>query len=207
MKSLRELLSTVEHLDGRHSELRERHATAKERLERAKKRAEVLAVVSGIIQKAAQLTQEQLEYGLGEIVTLAMETVGLQYKMRVRFDISRNRTEAALLFVDEADNEVAPMDAAGQGAVDVAAFALRVALWCMSNPRPRPVFILDEPFRNLSVDRQEYAAALLRELVDRFGFQFIIVTHEDKLCEGADRTFTVGKIQEGEWTASKVTVV
>jgi DNA repair exonuclease SbcCD ATPase subunit len=85
------------------------------------------------------------------------------------------------------------MDAAGGGAVDVAAFALRVASWSMQRPRTRPVIILDEPMRFLSPDLQPKASDMLQELSQKLGLQFIIVTHEEELTQQVDKVFEVLK--------------
>lgn len=83
-----------------------------------------------------------------------------------------------------------PMSASGGGAVDIAAFALRIASWSMNSPRTRNTIILDEPLRFLSGDNQERASAMIKELSQRLGLQFIIITHNEILSSYADRTFT-----------------
>jgi DNA repair exonuclease SbcCD ATPase subunit len=50
---------------------------------------------------------------------------------------------------------------------------------------------MDEPLKFLSVDRQEYASAMIKQLSERLGLQFIIVTHEEELAAHADKTFSV----------------
>jgi DNA repair exonuclease SbcCD ATPase subunit len=75
--------------------------------------------------------------------------------------------------------------------VDLAAFALRVALWRISSPALRPTIVLDEPFKHLSEDLQPKASALLKEVSSRLGVQFIMVTHSEELVESADRVFQV----------------
>lgn len=89
--------------------------------------------------------------------------------------------------------EIDPLTASGVGAIDVAAFALRIASWSMARPRTHPVIILDEPFRYLSENYQERASNMLKELSDKLGIQFIIITHEQTLTTSADRIFEIGK--------------
>jgi DNA repair exonuclease SbcCD ATPase subunit len=95
-----------------------------------------------------------------------------------------------LFFVRDGE-KVNPIDATGGGAVDIAAFALRVASWSMMNPRTRPVMILDEPLKNLDKERQQKGSAMIKEVSERLGIQFIIITHEEALTEYADKTFNV----------------
>ena len=88
-----------------------------------------------------------------------------------------------------------------QVAVDVAAFALRVASWSMERPRSRPVLIMDEPLRFLSTDHQEKASVMIKEISQKLGIQFIIVTHETILASYADKVFET-KIKKGVTTVS-----
>ena len=73
--------------------------------------------------------------------------------------------------------------------MDVAAFALRIALWSLKRPRPQAVMVMDEPFRFLFADLQDKAAVMLKEISQRLGIQFLIVTHEENLLAAGDKTF------------------
>lgn len=149
-----------------------------------------------IIQKVAKETQQELEYHISDIVTMAIETIfDDPYKFKIEFETKRNRTECSLLF--ERDGElISPLMASGGGVIDVASFALRIALWTLQTPRNRNVLILDEPFKFLSKDLLPRSSELLKELSSKLKLQFIIVTHLDELTENADKTFTV-KIKKG----------
>jgi len=82
-----------------------------------------------IIQVVAQETQGQLEYRINSLVTMALSIVfDDPYELSLRFEERRGKTEADLTFL-RGDEEMDPMDESGGGAVDVAAFALRVAMW------------------------------------------------------------------------------
>jgi len=59
----------------------------------------------------------------------------------------------------------------------------------MEYPRSRPVIILDEPMKFLSVDKQEKASLMIKELSDKLGLQFIIITHEPSLAIHANKIF------------------
>jgi DNA repair exonuclease SbcCD ATPase subunit len=142
-----------------------------------------------IIRTVGQKTQEQLSFHISDITTLALEAVFKDpYELKVDFVQRRNKTECDLLFTRDG-MEVKPLDSSGGGAVDVAAFALRIASWSMMNPRTRNTIVLDEPLRFLSGDNQERASSMIKELSKRLGIQFIIVTHESILASYADRVF------------------
>lgn len=143
-----------------------------------------------IIQQVAQATQEELEYRVSELVSLALSGVFPDpYRFKLRFVVRRGKTEADVLFV-RGEQEVDPLSASGGGVVDVAAFALRVALWRLSNGL-RPVLILDEPFKWISSSYLPMAGEMLRSLSEKMGIQIIMITHLEPLIEIADKVFRV----------------
>ena len=146
-----------------------------------------------IIREVGLKTQQQLQYHISDITTMALADIfDDPYKLVAEFVQRRNKTECDLLF--ERDGErVDPIDATGGGAVDVASLALRIVAWSMQNPHSRNTIILDEPLKFLDTrtDRLERASQMIKELSERLDLQFIIVTHEDTLAQYADKTFHV----------------
>jgi len=144
-----------------------------------------------IVREVGLKTQQQLQYHISDITSLALEAIfDNPYTLVVEFVQRRGKTECDLYF--ERDGEkVDPLLASGGGTVDVAAFALRIASWSMMRPRTRNVMILDEPLRFVSAKYQEKASAMIKEISEKLGIQFIIVTHNEVLASYADRTFEV----------------
>ena len=150
-----------------------------------------------VVREVGLKTQQQISFHISDITSLALEAIFKDpYKLEVEFVQRRNKTECDLFFVRTGER-IDPLTASGGGAVDVAAFALRIASWSMARPRTRNTIILDEPFRFLSADNQERASTMLKELSQRLGIQFIIVTHNPTLASYADKTFEV-KIKKGK---------
>ncbi len=146
-----------------------------------------------IVQAVAAETQAKIEYKISSLVSLALSSVFPDpYEFKLKFVQRRNRTECDLLFVKN-NEEVEPLSAAGGGAVDVAGFALRIAIWSLR--KTRAVFVLDEPFKFLSVDLQSKCSAMMKELSERLGIQIILVSHLPNLIESADKIFTVENIK------------
>ncbi len=146
-----------------------------------------------VIRQVALKTQQQLQFHISDIVTMALEAVfDNPYKLAVEFIQRRNKTECDLYFVRN-NEKIDPLSASGGGAVDVASFALRVASWSMSIPHTRNTLILDEPFRYLSSNLLPKASDMLKEVSNRLGLQIIMVTHADELIESADKVFAVSK--------------
>ena len=146
-----------------------------------------------IMREVGIKTQQQLQYHISDITTLALDAVfDDPYTLKVDFVLRRNKTECDLLF-KRGKMEIDPLESSGGGAVDVAAFALRVASWAMAKNRIRNTIILDEPLRFLSIDKQEKAGKMIKQLSDKLGIQFIFVTHESTLTEFANNTIHVTK--------------
>ena len=159
---------------------------------------EVIAIEQAqkIIQTVAQQTQEELKYNIEEIVTLALSAVFEDpYEFVIDFVQKRGRTEAKLLF-KLGENMIDPLMASGGGPVDIAAFALRIAMWNIKHPRTRPIIILDEPFKFLSRDLQPKAGLMLSEISKKLGIQIIMVTHNEDLIDSADKVIRI-KIFKG----------
>jgi len=142
-----------------------------------------------IIHVIAQDSQKELKFHISDITSLALDSIFPDpYSLVLNFETRRNTTQCDILF--ERDSHlVKPKDATGGGAVDVAALALRIASWSMQNPRSRNTILLDEPFKNVSVRYREDASAMIKELSDKLGLQFIIVTHMEELAQFADKEF------------------
>lgn len=193
------LVSVRSRLDqetGKLREINDQLAQKNTDLQHEQLRRQVIEKARAVVQTVAQQTQAQLTYRLSESVNLAMETVfDDPYRLSLRFDLKRNRTEAVLLF-ERGGNAMHPLSASGGGAVDAAAFGLRVALWSLASPRPAAVLILDEPFRFLSRNLQTRAADLLREVASQLGVQLLLITHEEALAGEAQRVFEV-RLEKG----------
>ena len=147
-----------------------------------------------IFQKSAQITQQQISFHIENIVSHALAAVfDNPYEFKVDFVTRRNVTECDLLFIDENGAEMKPLDSCGYGAADIASLALRVAYWKLSDGI-RNTLLLDEPTRNLSLDKQPLASRMIKQLSKELQLQFIIVTHSEALTESADKVFKVTKV-------------
>lgn len=146
-----------------------------------------------LVQVGAQ-TQQALKGKLESLATMALQSVfNRPYKLILNYEVRRGQPECDIFIEEEGQGALDPMDEMGGGVVDVASLALRIVIWAISNPRPRPVMILDEPGKNVSRGFQPTYSKLFRELSKILGIQFIIVTHEPALAAEADRVFMVQK--------------
>jgi DNA repair exonuclease SbcCD ATPase subunit len=161
-----------------------------------------------IVREVGIRTQEQLQYHISDITSLALEAVfNDPYNLTVEFVQRRNKTECDLYFVRK-DEKVDPVSASGGGAVDVASFALRIASWNMLHPKTRNVMLLDEPFKHLKgVDANQRVLNMINEISRKMKLQVIMISDEriprEDIIASADRVFEV-TIKNGK---SKVEVI
>ncbi len=154
-----------------------------------------------IIREVGLKTQQQLSFHISDITSLALEAVFINpYKLVVDFVQRRNKTECDLYF-DRDGNRVEPLQASGGGAVDVAAFALRIASWSMQRPKSRNVVILDEPFKHLKGVRENILVLdMVKEISKKLGIQIIMVSDEridrEEIVMRADKVFET-RIKKG----------
>lgn len=154
-----------------------------------------------VIRIVALKTQQQLQYHISDITSLALEAVfDDPYELIVEFVQRRNKTECDLYF-SRGGSRIDPLSASGGGAVDVAAFALRISSWSMRRPRSRNVMILDEPFKHLKgLDANRRVLEMIRQVSQKLKLQIIMVSDEriprEDIVVAADRVFET-KIKKG----------
>lgn len=130
-----------------------------------------------ILQAVAQTVQQTAHKKIASVVTRCLEAVFPDhYEFKIHFERKRGKTEARLVFV-KGESEIDPLDAAGGGVVDVAAFALRVASLMLSQPPLRRVLVLDEPFAHCKPPEKigPLICSLITTLSHDLGIQFIII--------------------------------
>jgi len=159
-----------------------------------------------IVKQVGLATQQQLEYHLAEQVSLAMEAIfDDPYRLVVHFQEKRGKTEAEIMFSRRA-LAFPPIGSAGGGAVDVAAFALRIAYWSMrQDRRVAPVLLLDEPFSQLKGEEaNKRALTIVQEISHQLNVQIIMVSDEriprEDIIDNADRVYHVSQCSTGRST-------
>ncbi len=193
MGNLKQLRNKVEQLKGSKNNLLQQIKQHDQEIKSLQKDLRNHEKAREIIREVGLKTQQQLQYNISEITSMALESVmEYPYNLEVEFVQRRNKTECDLYFVRDGD-KIDPLDGGG-GAVDIAAFALRVASWSMENPRSRPVLILDEPFKHLKGEEaNRRMLGMVREISHKLGIQIIMVSDErvsrDATIEATDKLF------------------
>lgn len=134
-----------------------------------------------VVQAVAAAVQQEAHAAIARLVSRCLTAIfDRPYEFKILFERSRGKTVARMVFA-RGDLELDPMTAAGGGVVDVAAFALRLACVCLSQPRVRGFLVLDEPFRFVSANYRPNLRQLLLQLSAELNLQFVIVTHIEEL--------------------------
>ena len=179
VKDLRETLNKIK---GKKEYLLKEMRTIADTIKTCTKQKMDIEEAQLIIQEVAKQTQQELEYHISEVVSTALSSVfDDPYEFKVEFVIKRGKTEADLYFIRRKER-VDPLSASGGGVVDVASFALRIALWNLLKGQISNTIWLDEPFKMLSRELQPKAGEMIKMLSDKLKIQFIIITHnQDKI--------------------------
>ena len=151
----------------------------------AERKQQIYTEATGWLRDLYEQVQERYHGQIMQIVSYCLKEVfgPDAYEFKIAFLQKRGQVEASLIF--ERDGEpFDPLQAAGGGVLAVACFALRLAVLYLTKQSVRPIIVMDEPFGQLSVEYRERMAALLEELSDQFGFQFILITHSEEFVLG-----------------------
>lgn len=197
MNNIQTLRNQLEQQKGRKAQITQDIGQTQHTIEESKRSLRRHEQAKEIIRTVGIKTQQQLQFHISDIASLALEAVfDNPYELIVEFIQRRNKTECDLFFSRDGE-KIDPLSASGGGAVDIASFALRVASWSMQKPRSRAVLILDEPFRYLSSNLLPKASLMLKEISKKLNLQIIMVTHSEELIEDADKVFDVSINKKG----------
>lgn len=207
---LQDLRSKLENRKGERDQLQRSIDALEDKIKQDKRALIRYERALEIVKKVGLATQKQLEYHLSEQVSLALEAVfDDPYKLKVEFRENRGKTEVEFLFTRR-NLEFPPSDNAGEGAIAVAALALRTAYWSMrQDKKVRPLLLLDEPLIRLKgIDANRRALAIIQEISRRLGLQIIMVSDErvprEDIVSNADKVFSVSQSRDGISKVSEV---
>lgn len=146
-------------------------------------------------QLLKSVSVESLE-SVEQLVTYGLRTIfddqALGFKIEVGTKFKQQWMEPKLIN----GKVTAPiLDAFGGGPASVVAFLLRV-LVCRRLGLA-PVLVLDEQFSMVSAEYVENVAKLLRELADKLGFTFILVTHDRGFLSYANHGYEAKETSAG----------
>lgn len=193
--TLDNLIDTVKDIDRKIETAEEDKVILIQKIDESKKNLENIDEAINILVAVLSITQEGVVGFIKDVVGMALQYVyGEEYDFDMKFEMKRNQPEIVLTPIKEGKS-YDPKYGCGVGVLDVCAFALRLSLWALNEPRTASVMIFDEPFKHLSgIDQMEKCAIMVKELSDMLGLQIIIVSGKPVLTNYADKVFEV--IQE-----------
>ena len=146
-----------------------------------------------IVNNVMCLTQNEVKGFIEEVVSLALSSVfGKGFSFEIEYSIKRNQSEAVLWIIEDGIRNKPDFDVGG-GVNDVASFALRLAFYALLDKKPSPIFVLDEPSKHLSSDKQILFGQMLNEISELLGVQILIVSHSPDIVDVVDKSYRIIK--------------
>lgn len=158
------------------------------------KEFQLLTQVSSLLEKCSVVARENVKEEMESLVSGALLTVfeDNTVKFNINFVNRRGQIEAEFMLsisLDDKKVEGDILNTYGGGVVDVVATSLRlVLLELLQIPGP---LILDEPGRMISEQYVENFGKFLSLISKRFDRQIILITHNSRLANYADKTIEV----------------
>lgn len=200
---MRNIQSLVDQRKGKRDLLKEQIIMKRKEIKETKEKHQITKKAHVIIQRVAKDTQEQLQYRLSNLASLAMESVfNNPYKINIHFVERRGKTEVDVMF-ERDGQEVEPVFATGGGAIDVAAFALQMSIMCLITPKVRNTLILDEPLKWLKGnDLPDKGSQMIKSISEKLGIQIISVSHSPEIIEASDNIISIAQTRGVSYVAS-----
>ena len=137
-----------------------------------------------ICDNLSSLGTNALQYALGTN-DLEMKIVERDYRDSICSDVKVVNSSTGL--------ETPVLGAKGGGIMDIVNTAMRIGILnFLRDPAIDGPIILDEPYKQLSKEYQPAIAELLRQIVDNFGRQVILSTHNEFIKESGGQKLYVG---------------
>lgn len=139
-----------------------------------------------------QLSRSQINH-LTDLLNSSVQSIFFdrQYSIELQVTELRNQNQLKiLLHEDTADGHIiSDINDNGYGLKGIIGFILQC--YFIIYYKQEPILFLDEAFGNLSSQYLPYLKALVNSLTNKYGFRFVLITHDERLMELADRTYRV----------------
>lgn len=159
--------------------------------------------VSTIFNNLGARSQEHFKVRVEQFVSYALTKVfEKEYKFSLEFKLARKNLTVVFGLASKETNfePTSPTDSHGGGLCEVAGFVLRLMFLLLVHKSSghRMILFLDEPFSWVSAQFTDNLMVLIRELADKTGVQFVIVTHNEKLTELGDKQYFFSLGEDGQ---------
>ena len=189
---MREVKDRFNFYMGRVSELKSGLRNNERDLEQLQRELAYTKEARDVLLVAAQVAQRTAKQKVEALVTAAIRSVyDRSFSFKLKFKQQRNKSTVEPVVI-EGDTEYNAKEDLGGGMIDIISFALRLVIWSMRTHRTRQTMILDEPMKFVGKgELLERGAQFIKNVSQRLGVQFIILTHEPQLAEIADKAWKV----------------
>jgi len=180
---------------GKMDQLIEQKALLETQLDKALNNIDVLEKVRLLLQKVSEYAREQSRAQIESLVTHCLQYIfDSNIEFKIEINEVRGRPEAEFYVVSNFGGtliKTKPQEARGGGVIDIISLAVRIAMLECSNLEIKGPIILDEPAKHVSDDYITQVAEFLKQTVNVFQRQVIMVTHNRHLSEMADKWYRV----------------
>ena len=141
------------------------------------------------------MSTSQIEH-LENLINSALETIFFDRNYSVEMNVTelRNTNNLQILLVEQNDEgEIikTKLNDNGYGVKSIIGFILQI--YFILYHHEYPVLFLDEAFGTLSSQYVPYLKTLMDELAKKYGFIFVLITHDTRFMDIADKTYLVDK--------------
>lgn len=141
------------------------------------------------------MSQSQIKH-LEELINSSLETIFFDRRYSVDMNVTelRNTNNLQILLNEILDDGTVlktKLDDNGFGVKSIIGFILQI--YYILYYHQYPVLFLDEAFGTLSSQYIPYLKVLIDELSKKYGFIFILITHDNRFMDISDRTYLVDK--------------
>jgi ABC-type iron transport system FetAB ATPase subunit len=139
-----------------------------------------------------KLSHSQINH-LSDLLNSAVSSIFFdrQYSIELQITELRNQNQLKILLHEDTPDGhiVSDINDNGYGLKGIIGFILQV--YFIIYYKQTPVLFLDEAFGNLSSQYLPYLKALMISLTNKYGFMFVLITHDERLMELADKSYRV----------------
>lgn len=153
----------------------------KKHLKTAKQFVKATQEAISVAQTVAQKLQTMAHDRISGIVSQCLSDIFDEpTEFKIIWDRKRGKTEGRMVYIRNGQ-EVDPLSSDGGSAVEISAFAMRIANLVVSNKHRRKFLAFDEPFLALDDKHVQRVQKMIMTLCKELDLQIILITHNPKL--------------------------
>lgn len=139
-----------------------------------------------------QLSRSQINH-LTDLLNSSVQSIFFdrQYSIELQVTELRNQNQLKIILHEDTPEGhiTSDINDNGYGLKGIIGFILQC--YFIIYYKQEPILFLDEAFGNLSSQYLPYLKSLISSLTNKYGFRFVLITHDERLMELADRTYRV----------------